>query len=142
MGKVVHVGPCAGALARRRASAHTVGVGKIRIKRIYDSPEPGDGYRALVDRVWPRGVTHERARLDEWAKDLAPSAELRRWFGHEPGRFEEFGARYRAELAERSEPVDAMRRRAAREPVTLVYAARDERHNHALVLADFLRGAE
>jgi uncharacterized protein YeaO (DUF488 family) len=142
MSRVVHVGPGAGALARRRAKAHTVRVGKICIKRIYDPPEPDDGYRALVDRVWPRGVTRERARLDEWAKDLAPSAELRRWFGHEPGRFKEFGVRYRAELVERPEPVTAMRRRAERETVTLLYAARDPRHNHALVPADFLRGAE
>jgi uncharacterized protein YeaO (DUF488 family) len=114
---------------------------KIRIKRIYDPPEPGDGYRALVDRVWPRGVSHERARLDEWAKELAPSAELRRWFGHEPGRFEEFVSRYRAELAERPEPVAAMRRRARRQTVTLLYAARDTEHNNALVLAGYLRGA-
>lgn len=92
--------------------------------------------------MWPRGVSRERARLDEWAKDLAPSAELRRWFGHEPGRFEEFGARYRGELAERPEPVQAMRRRAEQGVVTLLYAARDQQHNHALVLAEFLRGGE
>lgn len=117
-------------------------MGEIRIKRIFDPPEPGDGYRALVDRVWPRGVTRERAQLDEWAKELTPSASLRRWFGHEPDRYEEFASRYRAELAERPEPVRAMRRRAGRETVTLLYAARDERHNHALVLAEVLRGGD
>jgi uncharacterized protein YeaO (DUF488 family) len=111
----------------------------IRVKRIYDPADPSDGYRALVDRVWPRGVSRERARLDEWAKELAPSTELRRWFGHNPDRFAEFGERYRAELAERTAAVDAMRRRALRRNVTLLYAARDERHNHALVLADVLR---
>jgi uncharacterized protein YeaO (DUF488 family) len=123
-------------------TGHTAFMGEIRIKRIYDPPERGDGYRALVDRVWPRGVSRERAQLDEWAKDLAPSSELRRWFGHDPNRFKEFGSRYRAELAARPEPVEAMRRRAEREPVTLLYAARDPRHNHALVLAEVLRGAE
>jgi uncharacterized protein YeaO (DUF488 family) len=113
----------------------------IRVKRIYEPPDRADGYRALVDRVWPRGVRREDAQLDEWARDLAPSAELRRWFKHDPDRFDEFGSRYRAELAERPEPVDAMRRRARRQTVTLLYAARDERHNHALVLAGVLREA-
>src|SRR5258708_11189047 len=71
---------------------------KVRVRRVYEEPERGDGTRVLVDRIWPRGLTKARAALDEWCKDVAPSAELRRWYGHEPGRFEDFGRRYRAEL--------------------------------------------
>src|SRR3954462_11622085 len=97
----------------------------VRVKRIYDDPDPGDGHRVLIDHVWPRGVTRERARLDEWARELAPSDELRKWFDHVPERFREFRSRYRGELAAQPERVDDLRRRAASGTVTIVYAARD-----------------
>jgi uncharacterized protein YeaO (DUF488 family) len=111
----------------------------VRLKRAYDEPADDDGYRVLIDRLWPRGVARERARLDEWARELAPSTELRRWFGHEPERFAEFRRRYAAELEAQSEKLDELRERARRGTQTLVYAARDTEHNDAVVLADILR---
>lgn len=111
----------------------------IAIKRVYEPASPGDGYRVLVDRLWPRGISHERARLDEWARRLAPSGELRRWFGHAPERFPEFRVRYRAELASEAADVERLRALARAGRVTLVHAARDERHNDAVVLAELLR---
>jgi uncharacterized protein YeaO (DUF488 family) len=113
----------------------------VRAKRIYDPFAPEDGYRVLIDHVWPRGVSHERARLDEWARALAPSDELRKWFDHRPPRFASFRARYRDELAAQSELVDELRRRAASGRVTVLYAARDREHNNAVVLAELLRDA-
>jgi uncharacterized protein YeaO (DUF488 family) len=112
----------------------------VHVKRIYDAPGSGDGYRVLIDHVWPRGVSRERAQLDEWARELAPSDDLRRWFAHDPGRFEEFRARYRAELAGRRSLLE-LARRASDGPVTILYAARDQQHNNAVVLADVLRDA-
>jgi uncharacterized protein YeaO (DUF488 family) len=109
------------------------------MKRAYDPAEPRDGYRVLVDRLWPRGVSKERARLDEWARELAPSAELRTWFGHDPERFAEFERRYRAELTAHEEKLDELRCRAREGTLTLVYGARDEEHNDAVVLAELLR---
>jgi uncharacterized protein YeaO (DUF488 family) len=114
--------------------------GRVATKRIYEEPRRGDGYRVLVDRVWPRGVSRDRAQVDEWAKDLAPSAELRKWFAHKPERFVEFRRRYRAELAERREQLDELRKRARKGTVTLVYGARDEQHNNAVVLAELVEG--
>jgi uncharacterized protein YeaO (DUF488 family) len=111
----------------------------VRTKRAYDPPEPGDGHRVLIDHVWPRGVKRQDLRLDQWARELAPSDELRRWFDHEPERFAEFRSRYRDELARHGEKLDELRRRARREPVTIVYAARDREHNNAVVLAELLR---
>jgi uncharacterized protein YeaO (DUF488 family) len=111
----------------------------VRTKRIYDPAEPDDGYRVLIDHIWPRGVSRERARLDDWARDLAPSDELRKWFDHVPARFVEFRARYRDELADRSERLDELRARAASGPLTIVYAARDREHNNAAVLSELLR---
>jgi len=111
----------------------------VRLKRAYDAAEPRDGYRVLVDRLWPRGVSKERARLDEWARELAPSAELRTWFGHDPERFAEFERRYRAELTAHEEKLDELRCRAREGTLTLVYGARDEEHNDAVVLAELLR---
>ena len=111
----------------------------VAIKRVYDPREPSDGYRVLVDRLWPRGVSRERARLDEWARDLAPSHELRRWFGHDPVRFGEFSSRYRAELTEHAEHVEELRRRSRSGRLTIVYGARDREHNDAVVLAGLLR---
>jgi uncharacterized protein YeaO (DUF488 family) len=113
----------------------------VRLKRVYQPPEEGDGYRVLVDRLWPRGVSKGEARLDEWAKDLAPSPELRKWFGHDPARFDEFRRRYLAELAAHEDELAELRRRARGETVTLVYGARDEQHNDAVVLAELLGGA-
>jgi uncharacterized protein YeaO (DUF488 family) len=111
----------------------------VRTKRIYDPAEPGDGYRFLIDHVWPRGVSRERAKLDEWARELAPRDELRRWFDHVPERFDEFRSRYRDELRQQSERVAELRRRARKGRVTIVYAARDREHNNAVVLAELLR---
>ena len=111
----------------------------IRLKRIYDPPERKDGARVLVDRLWPRGVRKERAELTLWLKDIAPSDELRRWFGHDPARFAEFSRRYRAELTANSEAVDRLRDLMKAGPVTLLYAARDTEHNEARVLAEYLK---
>jgi uncharacterized protein YeaO (DUF488 family) len=111
----------------------------IAIKRVYDPPQRADGLRVLVDRVWPRGISKEQARLAEWAREIAPSEELRRWFAHDPLRFEEFRTRYRKELAAYAEDLERLRAHASRRRVTLLYAARDERHNNAVVLAEVLR---
>jgi uncharacterized protein YeaO (DUF488 family) len=111
----------------------------IRLKRAYESPSPSDGYRVLIDRLWPRGVSRAEARLDEWAKELAPSAELRRWFGHDPQRFAEFRRRYVIELRRERPRLADLRRRARRGPLTLVYSAHDIEHNDAVVLAEILR---
>ncbi|MBX3198276.1 MAG: DUF488 family protein [Labilithrix sp.] len=110
---------------------------KLSIKRVYEPPSPADGARILVDRLWPRGLKKEDARLDAWLAQLAPSDELRRWFGHEPSRFAEFRRRYLRELArpERRDLFADLVRRAAGEHVTLVYAAKDTLHNNAVVLA-------
>jgi uncharacterized protein YeaO (DUF488 family) len=110
------------------------------MKRAYEAAEPGDGYRVLIDRLWPRGVSRERARLDEWARELAPSTELRKWFSHDPERFPEFRDRYRDELRDQADEIERLRERATRGPVTLVYGARDEKHNDAVVLAEVVRG--
>jgi uncharacterized protein YeaO (DUF488 family) len=114
----------------------------VRLKRAYEPPERSDGYRVLIDRLWPRGVSKEAAHLDEWARELAPSSELRRWFGHDPDRFEEFRRRYRGELAEHAAKLRELNRRAAKGPLTLVYSARDTEHNDAVVLAEVLRDYE
>ena len=109
----------------------------IRIKRAYEPASREDGYRVLVDRLWPRGLRKDDAHLDAWLKELAPSDELRRWFGHEPSKFPAFRERYQHELREaaaRTALVE-LARRAAHETVTLVYAAHDESHNNAVVLA-------
>lgn len=111
----------------------------VRTKRVYDPVEPGDGYRILVDRLWPRGVSRERARLDEWARDLAPSDGLRKWFHHDPKRFAEFRKRYRKELLAHADQIDELRARARHGPVTIVYGARDTEHNDAVVIAELLR---
>jgi uncharacterized protein YeaO (DUF488 family) len=112
----------------------------IRLKRAYDRPEPQDGARVLVDRLWPRGLRKAEAGIDRWLKEIAPSAELRRWFGHDPERWEEFQRRYRAELAGHADLLDQLRETARDGRVTLVYAARDELHNDAVVLRDVLLG--
>jgi uncharacterized protein YeaO (DUF488 family) len=111
----------------------------VRLKRAYDPPVPEDGYRVLIDRLWPRGVSRERARLDDWDKQLAPSAELRQWFGHEPTRFAEFRRHYIEELRSERPRLTALRRRARHGTLTLVYSAHDSEHNDAVVLAEVLR---
>jgi uncharacterized protein YeaO (DUF488 family) len=114
---------------------------QVQIRRIYDPAEASDGYRVLVDHVWPRGISRDRARLDQWAREIAPSDDLRKWFSHDPERFEEFRARYRDELAAHSEAIEALRERADKGRLTIVYAARDRAHNNAVVLAELLRDA-
>jgi uncharacterized protein YeaO (DUF488 family) len=110
----------------------------VRLKRAYEPAAASDGERILIDRIWPRGLTREAAQLDEWARELAPSTELRRWFAHDPARFGEFRRRYIAELAGQEGKLREVRQRARQGTVTLVYAARDREHNDAVVLADVL----
>jgi uncharacterized protein YeaO (DUF488 family) len=110
----------------------------VRIKRIYEPAAATDGARILVDRLWPRGFTHEDAHVDEWLRDLAPSTELRRWFAHDPSRFPEFRRRYAAELGAKADAVAELRSRARKGRLTLVYSARDTEHNDAVVLAEVL----
>jgi uncharacterized protein YeaO (DUF488 family) len=112
----------------------------ISLKRAYEKPDRQDGFRVLVERLWPRGLKKEAVALDLWLKDVAPSPELRRWFGHDPARWEEFCRRYRSELAEKSEAVELLREHVQRGPVTLVYGSRDEEHNAAAALKKFLEG--
>lgn len=111
----------------------------IRIKRAYQPVSDMDGYRILVDRLWPRGVSKERLKVDLWLKEIAPSNELRKWFAHDPGRWEEFKTRYREELKDKKPYLDQIKEIARKkENITLVYAAKDEDHNNALVLQEIL----
>jgi uncharacterized protein YeaO (DUF488 family) len=114
---------------------------KIELKRAYDAPAKADGYRILVDRLWPRGLTKAKARIDLWLKEIAPSTELRKWFGHDPKKWKGFGARYRRELKNHLEQLALIKDKAKKGPVTLIYAARDEEHNEAVVLRQFLEHA-
>ena len=109
----------------------------VRVKRVYEPAAASDGDRVLIDRIWPRGLTRERARLDEWARELARSTELRRWFAHDPPRFNEFRRRYTGELAAHEDKLRELRRHARSGALTLVYAARDAEHNDAII-ADVL----
>jgi uncharacterized protein YeaO (DUF488 family) len=118
----------------------SIAASNVRLKRAYETPEKTDGTRILVDRLWPRGVSKAEAKLDEWIKEIAPSTELRTWFGHDPRRWDEFRKRYRTELAEHSETLKDLRRRAREGPITLVYSARDEIHNDAVVLRNVILG--
>ncbi len=113
---------------------------QVALKRVYDEPAPGDGKRVLVDRLWPRGLSKERAHVDLWMKEIAPSDELRRWFGHDPAKFAEFRRRYEAELSSGTghEKLAELREMAKHEPITLVFGARDTEHNNAVVLRDLL----
>ena len=110
----------------------------LRIKRIYDSPAEDDGFRVLIDRLWPRGVTRDRARIDLWAKQLAPTNELRTWFNHEPGKLDEFTVRYLEQLQTGKSSLSFLIDRIRDQRTTLLYAARDPVCNHAIVLRDFL----
>ena len=122
-----------------RPAYRVAGRKDIRIKRIYDEPDVADGFRVLVDRLWPRGISKQRAALDDWPVELAPSTALRKWFHLDPTRWLEFTTRYRAELRARAAALQALRQRAALQRVTLLYAAHDARRNHAVVLRDVLR---
>lgn len=112
----------------------------IRIKRIYEEPRSSDGVRILVDRLWPRGVTKARAELDEWRKELAPSTELRKWFAHDPEKWKEFRSRYKRELADKRNVLTELAHHKG--TITLLYAARDERHNEAVVLKEIIEGLQ
>jgi uncharacterized protein YeaO (DUF488 family) len=111
----------------------------IKIKRVYDEPDKTDGTRILVDRLWPRGLTKAKADVDLWLKDIAPTTELRKWYGHDPEKWTEFKKRYREELKKNPQPVALLKREVEEGPVTLVYGARDEEHNEALVLQKLLK---
>ncbi|MEU7148956.1 DUF488 family protein [Streptomyces sp. NPDC045456] len=116
------------------------GPGKVRQRRVYEEPEAGDGVRVLVDRLWPRGAAKEAARLDEWCKDVAPSKELRTWYGHRAERYEEFAARYREELAASpaAEALERLREYAAAGPLTLLTATKSMELSHVTVLVEVL----
>jgi len=111
---------------------------RIKIKRVYEKPEKDDGFRILVDRLWPRGLTKEKAGIDLWLKDIAPSTELRKWFGHDPDKWAEFRKRYGYELEKNKEQVALLKEQMKKGMVTLVYGAKDEEHNEALVLEELL----
>lgn len=112
----------------------------IKLKRVYEEPSSMDGVRVLVERLWPRGLTKKRAAIDLWLKEVAPSPELRKWFGHDPARWEQFQKRYRRELRERTDAIRQLRQKVKKGTVTLVYAARDEEHNGAVALKKHLQG--
>lgn len=123
------------------AAGQSSGVAMVRLKRVYAAPEPGDGVRVLIDRLWPRGLSKSDAAIDLWLKEIAPSAELRNWFAHEPERWTGFQARYREELTapERADALQRLRSLVAeREVVTLLFGAREERYNNAVLLRTLL----
>jgi len=110
----------------------------VKVKRVYERPARDDGSRILVDRLWPRGLSKEKADVDLWLKDIAPSTELRKWFGHDPEKWKSFRGRYETELKSKDELVEMLKAKAGKGTITLLYAARDEKHNEALVLKKVL----
>ena len=110
----------------------------IKIKRVYEQPDKKDGERILVDRLWPRGLTKEKAAVDLWLKEIAPSTELRKWFDHDPEKWNSFRGRYETEMKHKYDLIELLKQKASEGPITLVYGARDQRHNEALVLKQFL----
>ncbi|MGH6989959.1 MAG: DUF488 domain-containing protein [Stellaceae bacterium] len=110
----------------------------VRLKRAYAPPSAEDGTRVLVDRIWPRGLRKSDAAIDRWMKEVAPSTELRKWFGHDPKRWTEFRRRYKAELSQGPGPLEELRSMATKGPLTLIYSAHDEQHNQAVVLREAL----
>lgn len=114
------------------------GIVMIRCKRVYEQPSRDDGRRVLVDRLWPRGISRKTACIDDWLKELAPSDQLRRWYGHDPARWDEFRHRYRLELVVKDPLLDQLLREASQGPITLLFAAKDAEHNNAVVLKEFL----
>ena len=112
----------------------------IKIKRIYENPEKGDGFRILVDRLWPRGLTKEKAKIGFWMKEIAPSTELRKWFSHDIGKWKEFQKKYRQELKNKKEPISKLKQlEKAHDAITLVFSAKDEEHNNAVVLGKYVK---
>ena len=111
----------------------------FKIKRVYEPPAKDDGRRILVDRLWPRGVTKEKAGVDLWLKEIAPSTELRKWFGHDPDKWKRFRGRYETEIKHKDDLIKMLKHKAREGTITLIYAARDEKHNEALVLRQFLQ---
>jgi Uncharacterized conserved protein len=111
---------------------------EVKIKRVYEAPDDGDGIRILVDRLWPRGLTKEKAGIDLWLKDVAPSTELRKWFGHDPARWEQFKELYHHELEANAEQVLLLKDQMKRGAVTLLFAAKDVEHNEAIILQEWL----
>ena len=122
-------------------TARHTGTSGVRLRRVYEAPEPHDGFRVLVDRLWPRGLTKQEARLDAWMRQVAPSTALRRWYGHETAKWPEFRRRYQVELAEpeRAEALARLREQVRRTGLTLLTASRDVAHSQAAVLAEQLR---
>jgi uncharacterized protein YeaO (DUF488 family) len=114
----------------------------IKIKRVYEEPDKNDGERILVDRLWPRGLTKEKASVDLWLKEIAPSTELRKWFAHDSGKWKSFRARYETEIRQNADLIKLLKQKARKGTVTLVYGARDEKHNEALVLKKLLEERE
>lgn len=110
----------------------------IQIKRIYEKISEDDGYRVLVDRIWPRGISKEEAKLDEWLKEIAPSSKLRKWFDHDPNKFAEFKKRYKKELDDREELLKQLVKKSLKQKLTLLYGAKDEEHNQAIVIKNIL----
>ncbi|HRL25556.1 MAG TPA: DUF488 domain-containing protein [Brevundimonas diminuta] len=132
---------CRAPLNRRRwlhPNRRAANAVKVALKRVYEPPSDADGTRILVDRLWPRGLSKDRARVDLWLKQIAPTTELRQWFGHDPAKWTEFQHRYRAELEANGDVVSELKAALADGPATLVYGARDEEHNDAVVLAAYL----
>ena len=117
-----------------------VSAGNVKLKRAYEPPTADDGTRILIDRLWPRGVTKERAAIDQWMKDISPSTKLRQWFGHDPSRWDEFRRRYATEVHQHPELLDQLRSLARKGPITLVYSASDEVHNDAVALRHVILG--
>jgi len=115
---------------------------RVAIKRVYEPASGEDGRRILIDRLWPRGLSKEQAHVDLWLKEIAPSAGLRKWFAHDPAKWDEFRRRYRAEIDANGEALRALKEAIGKGPATLVYGARDEEHNDAVVLRDLLLGAK
>jgi uncharacterized protein YeaO (DUF488 family) len=111
----------------------------IKIKRVYAEPESSDGTRILVDRLWPRGLTKEKAKVDLWLKEIAPSSELRKWFAHDPRKWPEFQSRYMDELKSHGDELQLVKEKSAHGPVSLLFAARDEQHNEAVLLEKLLK---
>lgn len=114
---------------------------KVTIKRAYEPADREDGFRVLVDRIWPRGVSRSTLKIDLWMKEIAPSTELRKWFNHDVAKWDEFQNRYRKELQAAGEQLDCLKKHLSDGPLTLVYGARDEQHNQAVVLCEVLREA-
>ena len=111
---------------------------ELKLKRVYEAPQKDDGTRILVDRLWPRGLTKEKAKVDLWLKEIAPSTGLRKWFGHDPKKWRSFRKRYETELKDHADEIKLLKSKVKEGTVTLIYGAHDREHNEALVLKEFL----